>query len=530
MALSLLLAGNSNCLGNNRSDSLSMALIKATHDTAKIELLYSLANLYAEHNIDRSLNYVSEMLGITEKLPLHQQGAYMADAALIFLHCNVYDKALELLFQALKIFEAAGNKSSIAVIKNSMGGIYFRLNKTEQALKYFKEGLEECQLLIQAGDTTFKNNLHVYYNNIGLVYATEQDKHALATTFMEKAIETVPPEDYLNLGQYYNNIALNYYQSGNKAKAFDCAHKSMYYRERQNNEYGIARTNYTLGKLYYQEKNIPKAKDHLDKALASAEKINSLLTLKSIYELLIDLHESENNYKTANSYLKKAHEIENRMVNDTIMARTTSLKLEYDFAKKTAMQQMEMQKTKLKMRLTLCICSLLILSAILFILFIRNRNKRIRSEKECLEKDLESRNKELTTNVMYLMRNTDLVKKVTERLVELKPRLKSENSDIVKDIILDLEFLLKEDMWNEFELHFNRVHLNFYKKLKEICPELSPSELKLCAFLRLNMSSKEISCINGITVKSVEVMRGRIRKKLNITNTDTNLINYLSEF
>lgn len=264
--------------------------------------------------------------------------------------------------------------------------------------------------------------------------------------------------------------------------------------------------------------------------MASAEKINSSLTLKSIYELLIDLHESENNYKAANTYLKKAHEIDNRMVNDTIMARTTALKLEYDFAKKTAMQQLEMQKTKLKMRLTLCICSLLVLSAILFVLFIRNRNKRIRSEKECLEKDLESRNKELTTNVMYLMRNTDLVKKVTERLVELKPRLKSENSDIVKDIILDLEFLLKEDMWNEFELHFNRVHLNFYKKLKEICPELSPSELKLCAFLRLNMSSKEISCINGITVKSVEVMRGRIRKKLNISNTDTNLINYLSEF
>lgn len=260
VSLFLLLSRSNDCLGNNDSDSLTMALVKATHDTAKIELLYSLANLYAEHNIDRSLNYVSEMLSITEKLPSHQQGVYLADAALIYLHCNVYDKALELLFQALKIFEAAGDRSSIAVIKNSMGGIYYRLNKTEQALKYFKEGLEECQLLIQGGDTTFKDNLHVYYNNIGLVYATEQDKQALATTYMEKAIETVPPEDYLNLGQYYNNIALNYYQTGNKAKAFDCAHKSMYYRELQNNEYGIARTNYTLGKLYYQEKIFPKRK------------------------------------------------------------------------------------------------------------------------------------------------------------------------------------------------------------------------------------------------------------------------------
>lgn len=519
-----------NCQGTNRIDSLTWALAKTNQDTAKIHLLHSLASLYSEHDMNMCLNYVSEMLDLTEKLPLEQQGVYLADASLLYLQCNVYDKALELLFQALKIFEASGNQRSIAVIKNSMGGIYFRLNKPEQALKYFKEGLEECQALIQSGDTIFRDNLHAYYNNIGLVYAMEADKQALATTYMEKAIETVSPEDYLNLGQYYNNIALSYFQVGKRDKAFECAYKSMFYRKLQNNEYGIARTNYTLGKLYYEVRDIPKAKNYLEKARESAQQINSSLTLRNVYALLVDVYEAENNYKAANSCLKKVHAIENRLVNDTTLARTTSLKMEYDFAKKTALQQLEVQKTKLKFRLILCICCLLLLSTILFFLFIRNRNKRIRWENKCLEKDLESRNKELTTNVMYLMRNTDLVKEVTKRLVKLKTRLKPENSDVVKDIILDLESLLKEDMWSEFETHFNRVHLDFYKKLKEICPDLSPSELKLCAFLRLNMSSKEISCISGITIKSVEVMRGRIRKKLCIANTDINLVNYLSEF
>lgn len=132
--------------------------------------------------------------------------------------------------------------------------------------------------------------------------------------------------------------------------------------------------------------------------------------------------------------------------------------------------------------------------------------------------------------MMYLMRNTDLIREVTERLIKLKPKLKSENSDVIKDIILSLESLLKNDLWSEFETHFNRVHLDFYKKLKSSCPDLTPTELKLCAFLRLNMSSKEISSISGITVKSVEVMRGRVRKKLNISNTDINLINFLSDF
>lgn len=79
-------------------------------------------------------------------------------------------------------------------------------------------------------------------------------------------------------------------------------------------------------------------------------------------------------------------------------------------------------------------------------------------------------------------------------------------------------------------MHFNRVHLDFYKKLQRIAPDLTPTELKLCAFLRLNMSTKEISSLTQSSDRSIDVMRGRIRKKLNITNTTTNLITFLSEF
>jgi len=84
------------------------------------------------------------------------------------------------------------------------------------------------------------------------------------------------------------------------------------------------------------------------------------------------------------------------------------------------------------------------------------------------------------------------------------------------------------DTWKEFELRFNQLHSDFYNTLRRLYPDLSPADEKLCAFLRLNMSSKEIAAITRQSVKSVEVARARLRKKLNLTNTASNLVTHLS--
>ena len=512
-------------------DSLILRLATTTNDSVKVSILSKLATSYAKDDMTVSLKYAKEMVDLINKLPEDRvKGSYYADAAIIYLNCNIYDKTLELLFEALKIFERLGDKRSITMIKNNMGGVYLRLGKHGMALKYFTEGLEEAKKQIEAGDSTFVTRLHAYYNNIGLIYNTDKNKRVLAGTYLEKALETVPPSDYLNLGQYYNNMAQYYYETGKKEKAFQCAEKSMEYRKLDNSEYGIARTNYTLANFYYQEKDFKKAKNYLKEAEATGERLNSSLILSGVYELFVKIYEMEEDYKTANAYLKKNWNAQNQLVNDTILTHTATLKLEYDFAQQTALHQAEVAQAKVKLRLTLYIAGLLLVVFALLFFLIRFRNRQIRLEKTNLELDLETKNKELTTNVMYLMRNTDMIRRVIEQLVKLKPKLKAENSDVIKDIILDLESLLKDDLWNEFETHFNRVHVDFYRKLKVVCPDLTPTELKMCAFLRLNMSSKEISSISGITVKSVEVMRGRIRKKLSISNTDTNLINFLSDF
>jgi DNA-binding CsgD family transcriptional regulator len=145
-----------------------------------------------------------------------------------------------------------------------------------------------------------------------------------------------------------------------------------------------------------------------------------------------------------------------------------------------------------------------------------------------LTQDVEIKNKELTTNVMYLIRKNELINSVAERLLALEKQAGVSNAKALHDIIMDLQREADNDTWKEFELRFNQVHSDFYNKLRKLHPGLSPADEKLCAFLRLNMSSKEIAAITQQSTKSVEVARARLRKKLNLTNTTSNLVVYLS--
>jgi FixJ family two-component response regulator len=73
-----------------------------------------------------------------------------------------------------------------------------------------------------------------------------------------------------------------------------------------------------------------------------------------------------------------------------------------------------------------------------------------------------------------------------------------------------------DDEWKQFSIHFNDVHSNFLLTLKEVFPELNAHEMKLCAYLRMNLSSKEIAQLMSISVRGVEISRYRLRKKLKL--------------
>ena len=150
-------------------------------------------------------------------------------------------------------------------------------------------------------------------------------------------------------------------------------------------------------------------------------------------------------------------------------------------------------------------------------------------EKEVHEREIEFKNKEMVINVMSLMKKNEMLAELSEKLVHIEQEAtSSESRETIKKVARELQKSQEEEIWKEFSTRFKEVHGEFYNTLLHKFPTLSPNELKLCAFLRLNMSSKDIAELTGQRVSTLETARYRLRQKLGIANSDVNLITFLS--
>ncbi len=150
----------------------------------------------------------------------------------------------------------------------------------------------------------------------------------------------------------------------------------------------------------------------------------------------------------------------------------------------------------------------------------------LRNEK--LEAEINYKNSELASSAMHLVKKGELLSKVKG---ELSHVLKGfENPQAIAELKKMIKSLSDDDNmdkeWESFTKHFDKVHGDFVAGLKEKHPAITGNELKLCAYLRMNLSTKEIAQLMNISVRGVEISRYRLRKKLGITS-ETNLFNYL---
>jgi DNA-binding CsgD family transcriptional regulator len=155
--------------------------------------------------------------------------------------------------------------------------------------------------------------------------------------------------------------------------------------------------------------------------------------------------------------------------------------------------------------------------------------QRLELENGSLKSEVEQKNKELAANTMYSLQKNELIGSVVEKLLDQFKSKTPISPDALRPVIRELEQSKDDKIWEEFEVNFSKVHADFYKNLNQINPDLTPNERRLCAFLKLNMSTKDISAITGQTPHSIKIARARLRKKFNLTNSDTSLLAFLAE-
>lgn len=152
-------------------------------------------------------------------------------------------------------------------------------------------------------------------------------------------------------------------------------------------------------------------------------------------------------------------------------------------------------------------------------------------ENEKLESELTVKSKELAVSTMTIIKKNEILVTIKEEVVIQKNALGSQYPNKYYDRLIRLldENLSSEDDWAIFQTNFDRIHENFFRNLHIRFPELTSNDLRFCAYLRLNLSSKDIAHLMNISLKGVEVGRYRVRKKIGIPSTKS-LTEFMIEF
>lgn len=154
------------------------------------------------------------------------------------------------------------------------------------------------------------------------------------------------------------------------------------------------------------------------------------------------------------------------------------------------------------------------------------KKRLLEQEIERINRELDQNQKSLTAASLKLIQNSERDTDTIRRLEDIEKNTNPEGKRIIQAIISDFKRISSTSNWDEFELLFQKVHSSFYEKLNEQFPDLSGNERKLCAFLKLNMSSKDIANITFQSEEALKKARQRLRQKLGI-DRDTNLVTYL---
>lgn len=158
----------------------------------------------------------------------------------------------------------------------------------------------------------------------------------------------------------------------------------------------------------------------------------------------------------------------------------------------------------------------------------KNEQQIIKLKNEKLEAEIAYKNSELASIAMHLAQRGELLSKIKDEMQQINKNPKNEEplNNLKKVVRILSEEEKLNDGWDQFAVHFDKVHNDFLNIMKEKYPELKPHELKLCAFLRMNLSTKEIAGLMNISVRGVEISRYRLRKKLQL-QTEVNLAEFL---
>jgi tetratricopeptide (TPR) repeat protein len=486
-----------------------------------------------------------DTVGITNNLinigNLHYLEGNHSDASIFF-------------FSALRHADDTGNKGLAAIALMNIGNVMMVQKKYEKSTEYLLKALQYQR------DNKNRLEESKALHNLGIVYYELDDLAVAKTYFYEaKNIKEQLNTDLPGLVKIYNNLGLISKREGNISDAESYFISTLNMARQANDRHTEAALLNNLGTIKMDQKK-PEALSFFLQSMEIAKGLGVRRIILSNYDNLQKYYSQAGDYHEAYYYAMQYQALDDSIYNDDSAAKIIELQTQYDTElkekeNKLLMAENRIRKQNQRYSIFVIVVLLFLLLSLSWAFFLKRKSllqsrallsrekelsqlkiQAVETQNQFLRESLfaedeikklqmqsiEQKKAELTSSAMLIANKNEVFQKLRKLAEIIKAKESQESFSEARNIIAEIDRQTDfENQWEHFKIHFESLHKSFFDKLTQngIC--LTQTDFQLCAYIKLNLSTKEISRLINIAPESVIKHRYRLRKKLKLPADQT---------
>jgi tetratricopeptide (TPR) repeat protein len=505
---------------SSRIDSLENVLKTLPEDTNRVNTLIKLCEVLSYSDTKGVQDVANETVALSQKIDFKKgEGKAYVYLGYYYHRLGNEPRAIEFLLKALTIFEAIPDHRQIAVCNNNVGVIYLSQDDTKAALLHFNKALSSWT------DQGYKDGIARALGNIAEVYEIEKNDSLALQYYQQSLTINEAINDQSAVSSILNAMGEIHFRRAEYDESFRVQQQALKLAIETGSVNLQSDIYIALSNIYLIENNPGQALHHATRALETGREIDSKRNVADSYFQLSKVHAADRNYPKAYEFQSLYIALNDSLKSSENLSSIEKVKANYELDKKeleikALNHEMHVKIIRRNSFIAACL-ALLVIGALVY-----NRQRMI------MNKRLESKRQLLNFYTHNLQEKSEMIDKINHDLETLKQRSVEEDTEIDKfNKILHAAILTDED-WENFKKAFEEVYPRFFAKLRYHYPDITVSELRLSALIKLKLSLKESASMLGISPESIKKSRYRLRKKFDLPEKETledfiNKITYL---
>ena len=476
------------------------------------------------------------------------EGDCLQQIGLLLYHQGSYAQAIDYLLQAQKIFRNASDNLRLARNHNELGTVYYYNEQADRALSQFNDALVIYRRSNQA------DGLAQTYANIGHIYEKRRNPKQAYQYQKLALVHSQAAHDAFSLTKIYENLGSIFEDEAQYDSAYYYYQNALTLAQKTHDEIGQIEIINNLGDVFRKTGRYPEGMARSRQAQQLSQQKGELYQLSAALRDIAKTYRLQNQPDSAYKYIEQSRNLADSIYAAENNRQITLLQTLFDVERKDSeIAQLNAQKRIDFVAITAG-SIVLILAGILGAVVISRQRLKIRNEQAInqenktrselmqvelknkqleetnLKEQLDLKSKELTTHTLQIIQKNQVLEEIKNDLTDILKDDKRDQKKQLRQLTEKISLSFNRDKyWDDFRGVFDQVHPHFFNQLTRQFPDLTATDLRLIALLKMNIGSADVATLLGISLDSLRVARYRLRKKIGLAEGES-LSAYIQRF